>query len=314
MNIKTINEEVKSLADFKAVLFHTPYCKLVQKSFARLAYNDFRCLSPEAAAALHPSLTAFRDLPLEDTYFNRDIEQAFMASSEEAFLTQTKPSLLLATEVGNMYTPSLYGALASFLAGYSADPDSLVGSRLCLFSYGSGLASTMYSIVIKSGLAQQRLGADVRLPSSNGQAGWSLSQLVSSLSDLQQRLASRQKVPPQIYSDIMKLRESTHHLAPYKPVGCTSSLLPGTWYLTYIDDLHRRQYERVPRSASSSAGAGATATRAAADITGAETAAKIPKCIETNVFGVTQALTTEISEANATAKVASIAGRTPPES
>jgi hydroxymethylglutaryl-CoA synthase len=30
-----------SLDSFDAVLFHSPFCKLVQKSFARLALNDF---------------------------------------------------------------------------------------------------------------------------------------------------------------------------------------------------------------------------------------------------------------------------------
>lgn len=34
--------------------------------------------------------------------------------------------------------------------------------------------------------------------------------------------------------------------APYKPVGDASSLFPGTWFLTEVDDKHRRKYERVP--------------------------------------------------------------------
>lgn len=38
--------------------------------------------------------------------------------------------------------------------------------------------------------------------------------------------------------------------APYKPVGPTSNLFPGTWYLTEVDEMHRRKYERVPLTAS----------------------------------------------------------------
>ena len=30
-----------TLDSFEALLFHSPFCKLVQKSFARLFYNDF---------------------------------------------------------------------------------------------------------------------------------------------------------------------------------------------------------------------------------------------------------------------------------
>ncbi len=44
----------------------------------------------------------------------------------------------------------------------------------------------------------------------------------------------------------MKLREQTHHLAPYQPVGTPAELFPGTYFLTGIDDKHRRGYERTP--------------------------------------------------------------------
>ena len=32
-------------------------------------------------------------------------------------------------------------------------------------------------------------------------------------------------------------------------MGSTELLFPGTWYLTHIDDMHRRRYERKPISA-----------------------------------------------------------------
>lgn len=35
-------------------------------------------------------------------------------------------------------------------------------------------------------------------------------------------------------------------VAPYTPVGSVDTLFPGTWYLTKVDDMHRRQYERSP--------------------------------------------------------------------
>ena len=58
-----------------------------------------------------------RDVKLEGTYFDRNIEQAFLGASKTAFEAKTKPSTRLAVQVGNMYTPSLYGGLASFIAG-----------------------------------------------------------------------------------------------------------------------------------------------------------------------------------------------------
>ena len=35
-------------------------------------------------------------------------------------------------------------------------------------------------------------------------------------------------------------------VAPYTPVGSTEDMFPGTWYVTHIDEMHRRTYERKP--------------------------------------------------------------------
>ncbi len=69
-----------------------------------------------AKGCFKPIVDYFRDVKLEDTYFNRDVEKAMMAASKTCFLAKTEPTLLLATNVGNMYTPSLYGGLVSYLS------------------------------------------------------------------------------------------------------------------------------------------------------------------------------------------------------
>ncbi|XP_068236177.1 hydroxymethylglutaryl-CoA synthase 1 [Palaemon carinicauda] len=217
-----------SLEEMDALLFHSPFCKLVQKSVGRLAFNDFLNASVEEVPRTYHGLEAFRDKKLEDTYFDKDVEKAFLSYSQDIFLKKTKPSLLLATQVGNMYTPSLYGGLASFISNNTGE--SLAGKRVLLFSYGSGLAATMFSL---------RITDDVG-------PGSRLSELVSSLSDLHSRLNSRTEVQPHVFAETMKLREETHHKAPYTPVGKVESLFPGTWYLTQIDEAHRRQYKRRP--------------------------------------------------------------------
>lgn len=60
----------------------------------------------------------FRDLKLEDTYFHRGVEQAVVGCSKPLFEAKTQPTLLLASMIGNMYTPSLYGGLVSLLVQY----------------------------------------------------------------------------------------------------------------------------------------------------------------------------------------------------
>ena len=65
---------------------------------------------------LHMPILPYRDVKLEDTYFNRDVEKAMMAASKATLQQKTQKSLHLANQVGNMYTPSVYGGLVSHLA------------------------------------------------------------------------------------------------------------------------------------------------------------------------------------------------------
>ncbi|XP_013921161.1 PREDICTED: hydroxymethylglutaryl-CoA synthase, cytoplasmic isoform X1 [Thamnophis sirtalis] len=218
-----------TLNDFGFIIFHSPYCKLVQKSVARLLLNDFLnepTLSKEND--IYNGLEAFRDLKLEDTYFDRDVEKAFMKASSEIFSQKTKASLLVSNQNGNMYTPSVYGCLASLLAQYS--PQQLAGQRIGVFSYGSGFAATLYSIKV----------------SQDATPGSSLDKIIASLTDLKARLDSRKCISPEIFAENMMLREKTHHLANYIPQCSVDDLFEGTWYLVRVDEKHRRTYARRP--------------------------------------------------------------------
>jgi len=61
-------------------------------------------------------IDCFSNINLAETYFDRDVEVALLAASKSVFQKKTLPYLWLANQVGNMYTPSLYGGLASFIA------------------------------------------------------------------------------------------------------------------------------------------------------------------------------------------------------
>lgn len=63
-------------------------------------------------------IVSCRDVQPEDTYFDRDVEKAFMKASTDMFERKTKASLLISNQNGNMYTPSVYGCLASLIAQY----------------------------------------------------------------------------------------------------------------------------------------------------------------------------------------------------
>lgn len=108
----------------------------------------------------------------------------------------------------------------------SVPPKQLSGKRLVLFSYGSGLAAAMYSLRVSTDFA----------PKSP------LASLSCNVSDIPGLLTARRVVSPPEFEAIMKLREETHHKAPYEPQGNASDLFPSTFYLTSVDDKHRRTY------------------------------------------------------------------------
>ena len=111
----------------------------------------------------------------------------------------------------------------------SKKPTELAGKRVVLFSYGSGLASAMYSL---------RFSQDPTPKSS-------LSKVMATLADIPTRLQLRRTTPPAEFEEIMKLREDTHHKCPYTPVSDIKDLFPGTYYLAQVDDKYRRTYLRV---------------------------------------------------------------------
>jgi hydroxymethylglutaryl-CoA synthase len=208
------------LSDFDYVIFHSPYTKLVQKSYARLMFNDFLRYPDDPK---YKNVQQFRDSTLEGTYMDKEVEQAFVALSKDDFETRVAPSLLLAKELGNIYCGSVYACLSSLVCNeQQSSMNHWIGSRIGVFSYGSGLAASLFSLRIQS-----------------------TTRLIHSKLDLKARLTSRIRIEPQGFEAAMKLREETYHLHDYKPSGTISNMFKGTWYLDYIDAKFRRSYTRI---------------------------------------------------------------------
>ena len=70
--------------------------------------------------------------------------------SEISYEEKVKPGLGLSLECGNMYTGSVWASLNSLLVSKDVVPD--YGKRVMVFSYGSGLASSMFALrMVKPG-------------------------------------------------------------------------------------------------------------------------------------------------------------------
>uniref|UniRef100_A0A914XC21 Hydroxymethylglutaryl-CoA synthase n=1 Tax=Plectus sambesii TaxID=2011161 RepID=A0A914XC21_9BILA len=224
------------LSSFEAVVFHSPYTRLVQKGFGRLAFHDF--LAGRSGHLTNiDELLPFRDTPLDATYGERTFEKATLAASESLFKQKTDPSLLIARRNGNMYTASLYGGLCSLL--FNRSPAELAGQQILLFSYGSGSAAAMYSL---------RVSPDAQ----------ALSSLRASAVDAAFRLQQRVKVTPQAFTQALQMRETMMGKSSYEPQALRSDsgegmqfgMFPDTFYLTKIDEKFRRHYEQIAAAAA----------------------------------------------------------------
>jgi hydroxymethylglutaryl-CoA synthase len=102
------------------ICYHVPFCKMARKAHLQVR----RCELEDAGTAWDPAA-----------------EQAGLAS----FKRQVDPTLPLCARVGNIYTGSLYLGLAGLLHAQAAE---LAGSRIGLFSYGSGCTSEFFSGVV----------------------------------------------------------------------------------------------------------------------------------------------------------------------
>jgi hydroxymethylglutaryl-CoA synthase len=207
-----------SLEAVDYVVFHAPYNKLVQKSIARMAYNDMLRNSESGKFA---PISKFKELGLgEKSYSNPELEKSLAEFSKPVYNAKVAPSTHLPKNLGNSYCAALYAGLVSLVAEVE---DGLIGKRIVMFSYGSGLAASMFSFVVTSSVKN-----------------------IANKMDLKGRLARRTKVEPEKYVQTLQVREKMHHnLKDYTPTE-PLNLQPGTFYLTKVDAKIRRSYARTP--------------------------------------------------------------------
>jgi hydroxymethylglutaryl-CoA synthase len=160
---------------FDYMAFHSPTCKLVTKCYGRLLYHDY-IADPEnkAFAEVPPEI---RDMDYEKSLTDKVVEKTFMTLTKKRFQERVNPSIQVATNVGNMYCASVWGGLASLVA--HVDDAALQGKRIALFSYGSGLAASFFSLRVRGSTEK-----------------------IAQVLDIPARLAARRQVPPETYDAV----------------------------------------------------------------------------------------------------------------
>ncbi|RAK98873.1 hydroxymethylglutaryl-CoA synthase [Aspergillus ibericus CBS 121593] len=208
---RSSNEPILSLFDYMA--FHTPNCKLVSKSYGRLKYNDILTSKTPCAEIPQDLLT----LPYESSLKDKPLEKALISLTKDDFKSRVEPCILAPSLCGNMYTASLYCSLISLIS--NIDLTSAKEKTIGMFSYGSGLSSTLFALKVTGDLAP----------------------MVQKI-NLMARLKERIIATPEEYEAACALRIKAYGSKNYIPVGDVESLAPRTYYLEGIDEVFRRRY------------------------------------------------------------------------
>jgi hydroxymethylglutaryl-CoA synthase len=200
---------------FDYMTFHAPTCKLVAKSYARLLYNDY--LTNPSSPAFADVPADIRDMDYQKSLTDKVVEKTFMGLAKKRFNERVQPSIDVPTMCGNMYCASVYGGLVSLLS--NVESQVLQGKKIGVFSYGSGLASSLFSLKV------------------NGST-----ETIQKTLNLKERLAERRVVAPEVYDEMCELRKKAHLQKSYTPNGNPETIAKGVYYLESVDDMFRRKY------------------------------------------------------------------------
>ena len=195
-------------------VFHLPYTKLVQKSFARFAYNEYiRNPNLESLQSLRNIISSIKDE--NSSYSDKNLEKECLQLTKKEYESKVYPSTYAGRMIGNMYAGSLYGGLLSLIASHG---DNLLGQRALMFSYGSGLAASMFSLKFDGSVEEQR-----------------------SKCDLIRRIETeRKEATPEEFTETLKQRENKE----FNGASNSDTIPKGAYFVSDIDKLQRRQYTK----------------------------------------------------------------------
>lgn len=201
-------QQVPQIEDWDFFVFHSPYNKLVQKSFGRMMYNDFM---RHQEKPVYADLKEHATLPINQTRSDRGVYKAFAKASKKMYSSRVEPSTVLPKAIGNCYTASVYCALISLLV--EKDAVQLQKANVLTFSYGSGLCSSMFHLKFTDNVS--------RIETMQKQA------------DYRHRLSDRKEVMPEHFNKVMddKCAAHTKEREHFEPTHTIAPHFLGTYYL-----------------------------------------------------------------------------------
>jgi hydroxymethylglutaryl-CoA synthase len=208
------SKRVEEFADF--FCFHTPYYKMVKRAFNRLVHLDV-LRHPELHGKLG-EMAKERGLLFTD----RNHYSVLDRYTEPLWHLRGEPATTISKTLGNLYSGALPASLLSLICDPSVD---LLGKRVLMFSYGSGLAASMFVLYVKPDsaafIAKMRENNPIRA-----------------------MLQSRIQLHPGEFTRRMTKRERDYGRKNYQPEDPIAEIQPGAFYLARVDEKWRRFYEQ----------------------------------------------------------------------
>jgi len=143
-----------SLDSVDYALFHSPYGKQAVKGHARMLYNDFLADPSHPLFANIPDAETYRTLTQSASLTDKNLEKAFISAGKKSFAEKVDPAMACSKRLGNMYTGSLYGCMASLLS--TVEPQTLKGKRVSMYAFGSGCAASFFCFKVKGDTSEIR--------------------------------------------------------------------------------------------------------------------------------------------------------------
>ena len=142
-----------------SIIFHIPYPRMAEYASASIFRREWRDLPrwQEVEEEIGPEPRS-EDSEGQKEYLSAegDYKRRFSKSDKflEAYSKKVKPSTLISSVVGNIYTGSIYLGLASLLEQNLLAP----GERVGLGSYGSGCSAAFFSGTVQTGIGSMKTG------------------------------------------------------------------------------------------------------------------------------------------------------------
>lgn len=190
-----------SIDSYDYICYHTPFINHIKKCTGRLLYIQDK---------------ADDDPDIIQSRSNSKLVSEWSAKAKDIFETKVRPSCTLSEFCGNGYTSSLYLALASLI-----DSTPLQGKRILCFSYGSGAASSIYSLKVVGETDQMQKALQIK-----------------------SRLDSRIKRTVEEYLNSCLKAKQLYSTPSFQLSDSLDLLWNNSYYLDYKDDQWRRFYKK----------------------------------------------------------------------